>query len=1145
MSDGQVLSALFSALNIPVKLLSVSSIVSILALLTLNWVKMDQTRDRLESVFDTKTHFDFIVVGGGSAGSVVAYRLSENGKYSVLLLEVGGQPPPFTSFPMLSIYNGHLETDWNYETIVQKNSCRGLKNRKMPWSRGKMLGGTSNLNWMIYVRGHPMDFNNWAELSGDEQWRYENLVPYFNKMENYPENFTEDPNFQMGNGPLYISRYPNSPLTSTWVEAGRELGFKTESDYYNGYQLGFYPADATVHEGRRAGAYFSYIEPVRSHKNLKIRSFSHVTKDHLMTSMFPVVFNEAVVLLRTRNVTLETVLEYVKNNTGVLAFNLVSGIAFINTSQAKLLPDKTSWPNAVLLLIPVALDEEEATNLFNYVGIDTKKGIKYLKKSLAKETASILLTVALPKSRGTITLDSKDPFDYPIIDPNYFEKKEDVKVIVEGMKFVKKFVEETEAFKKYNAKLAPGHKLAACKKYPDNSDEYFECYARTFTMTHVIGVKGLRVADASAMPIITNGNINAPCMMLGEKVSQLILDEWERREEDIGAGSAGGTLAYRLSENGKYSVLLLEAGGTPPPFYVVSLMARLMSILKRIGNTKLFRKNIPVMRMKWPRGKLLGGTSTLNWMLYVRGHPMDYNQWAQLSGDDQWTYKNLLPIFRKMERYNGNFERNTKFHGLSGPLCISKHHDPPLISAWIEGAKELGYFTGTDYNAYQKPGFYPIEVSICEGRRVGTYSSYIAPARERDNLKIYSFSHVTKIEINDATKRATGVTYSRHGSTKQAYAKNEIIISAGAIGTPQLLMLSGLGPESHLEAMGIKPKVNLPGVGHNLQDHVMLFFGPFILNDTVTVMCKRNVTLEAAMQYKNNKTGLFAYNFISGVAFFNSSQAVKLPDNSYWPDAVVMFSPTSMEDADDGDTFADFLGIDKEIHRAYIKPFEGKDAVWALMTVGLPKSRGTIELASKDPFVHPNIDPKYFERPEDLKVLVETMQFTVNFFETADAWQKYDAKFAPGHKIGSCEQYREKSDKYFECYARTLTMTQWHPCCTAKFGKPGDPLAVLNSNLSVIGVEGLRVADASAMPVITNANINAPCVMLGEKVAELILDKWKTKADDNKNNENGFTIENGFTNQINQFFFNKPTLSTLGKMRPVEALEALAKTLFR
>ncbi|CAL8131013.1 unnamed protein product [Orchesella dallaii] len=575
----------------------------------------------------------------------------------------------------------------------------------------------------------------------------------------------------------------------------------------------------------------------------------------------------------------------------------------------------------------------------------------------------------------------------------------------------------------------------------------------------------------------------------------------------VGAGSSGAVIASRLSENGKYNVLLLEAGGSPPPITSYPLLAPFNVHLDTDWQYETVpQKNsclgIKNRRMKWPRGKLLGGTSNLNWMLYVRGHPMDFNQWAMLSQDGQWAYENLLPYFKKLENYNGNFQKDARFHGKTGPLCVSKHHHAPLVETWVQAGKELGYYSGTDYNAYQDPA---------------------------------------QIEIDEATKKATGVTYTRHGILKQAFATKEIIISAGAIGTPQLLLLSGIGPAKHLNSVGIQQKVNLPGVGQNLQDHVMLFFGPFVLNDTVSVMCKRNITLAAAAEYRLNKTGLLAYNFISGSAFINTSQAVPLSDGSYWSDAVLMFSPASMEDDDDGNTFAEFLGVDKKLFRDYVLPFIGKDAAWVLMTVGLPKSRGTIELASKDPFTHPNIDPNYFDRPEDLKVFVEAMQFVVNVFENTNAWQKYGARFAPGHKLANCQQYPEKSDKYFECFARTLTMTQWHPCCTAKFGKPKDPLAVLDSNLNVIGVQGLRVADASVMPVIPNANINVPCMMIGEKASDFILEDWE--------NTNGSHVRKKDKveppNLLFPFDGIIPIASTLSKIRPLEALEALAMQMFR
>ncbi|CAL8131015.1 unnamed protein product [Orchesella dallaii] len=556
----------------------------------------------------------------------------------------------------------------------------------------------------------------------------------------------------------------------------------------------------------------------------------------------------------------------------------------------------------------------------------------------------------------------------------------------------------------------------------------------------------------------------------------------------VGAGSAGAVVAHRLSEDGRYSVLLLEAGGIPPPFISYPLVSPFNIHLDTDWKYRTVPQNnscfgLKKQRMKWPRGKLLGGTSNLNWMLYVRGHPMDFNRWAEISQDDQWNYENLLPYFRKMEDYKGNFHKHNKFHGTDGPTCISKHDEAPLVETWLQAGKELGYTTGTDYNAYQQPA---------------------------------------QIKLDNVTKRAIGVTYERHEKVNTVFAKKEIILSAGAIGTPQILLLSGIGPRAHLKSMGIKQKVKSPGVGRNLQDHVSIFFGPFVLNDTVSLMLKRNITVEAAIQYRNNKTGLVAYNFVSGGALFSSSQATRLSGKTSWPDSVIILGTPSFSDEDDADSVAHFLGVEKKVFSEYVKPFYGKDAVWVLITVGLPKSHGTIELASKDPFTHPNIDPKYFDKAEDMKVMVEAMKFSVRVFEETKAWQKYDAKFSPGHKLPGCEMHPEKSSEYFECY-----------------GKPGDRLAVLNSNLSVKGVEGLRVADASVMPIITNANINAPCIMIGEKVSQLILDQW---ADHNGGEESSESDEKSATG-------GKDLLQTiaieLGKFKPIEAIDSLVKSLFK
>ncbi|XP_035716441.1 glucose dehydrogenase [FAD, quinone] [Folsomia candida] len=534
----------------------------------------------------------------------------------------------------------------------------------------------------------------------------------------------------------------------------------------------------------------------------------------------------------------------------------------------------------------------------------------------------------------------------------------------------------------------------------------------------------------------------------------------------VGAGSSGAVIANRLSESGQFNVLLLEAGGDPLITEDVPYLSGL-----------ILNNPMTDWVMPWPRGKSLGGTSNLNHMIYMRGNPKDFDNWATLTGDPQWKYDNVLPYFKKFENYDGHFPSD-EYHGKNGPMQVNTQSFEPQMEDWIKSGEELG-FKKTDPNARQTSGFFPCDFTLSNGKRWGVYDGFIKPALTRTNLKVYRYARINL----DAQNQATGVTYLRHGRLVVVNATKEVILSAGAVGSPHLLMLSGIGPATHLKSVKIEPKVDLPGVGQNLQDHVSCLYGPFILNSTESFIMSRDLKFSSLIEYATLGIGPLSWTYVSGLGLTHSSLGD--PD---WPDLALTYIPLGIYPTIHKDVAA-FFGLKESLVNDYVSDFHDKDANFILVYNGLPKSRGSITLRSSDPFDAPLIDPKYFSDPNDMKVMIDGFKFAVKLYETANTWKKYNASLVKKHFPG-CETHPLQSDAYYECYIRHATATMWHPTSSCKMGNENDPMTVVDSNLRVRKVAGLRIADASIMPQITNTNTNAPCIMIAEKMSAIILKTW-------------------------------------------------------
>ena len=518
----------------------------------------------------------------------------------------------------------------------------------------------------------------------------------------------------------------------------------------------------------------------------------------------------------------------------------------------------------------------------------------------------------------------------------------------------------------------------------------------------------------------------------------------------VGAGSAGCVLANRLTEDPGASVLLLEYGGDDNSIFI-----RMPTALSIPMNTARFawqfhtqpEPGLDGRSLHCPRGKLLGGSSSINGMVYVRGHAHDFDEWAE-HGAHGWDYRHCLPYFKKADDWLGGEDA---YRGRGGPLSVTLGNQMknPLYRAFIDAGAQAGYMTTDDYNAHRQEGFGPMQMTVRGGERCSAARAYLKPAMNRANLEVRTRALSRRVLLQG--KKAIGVEYQRGGKVMRAMAKREVILCAGVIGSPQLLQLSGIGPAQVLKDAGVEVAHDLPGVGENLQDHLEFYF---------QFRCNKPLTLNAHLKWWRKafigarwlafKSGLGATNHFESCAFIRSRPGLAAPDLQYH------FLPGAMR----YDGRAAFDGHGFQVHVGYNKP----------------SSRGRVWIASPRPLDAPRIVFNYLTDARDIEGFRQCVRLTRDIMAQPAMAAYRGAEIQPGESV--------QSDADIDAFVRAVSESAYHPACTCAMGD--DAAAVVDAQTRLRGIDALRVVDGSIFPTIPNGNLNAPTIMLAERAADLI-----------------------------------------------------------
>lgn len=520
----------------------------------------------------------------------------------------------------------------------------------------------------------------------------------------------------------------------------------------------------------------------------------------------------------------------------------------------------------------------------------------------------------------------------------------------------------------------------------------------------------------------------------------------------VGAGSAGCVLADRLSADGRYTVLVLEQGGSDRSVFIQMPSALSIPMNSPKYDWRYYtepEEHLGGRRMHTPRGKVLGGSSSINGLVYIRGNPHDFDRWEE-EGASGWRYSDVLPYFKRAET---RAEGGNEYRGGDGPLhtCYGSLKNP-LHAAWLKAAGQAGYPITQDINGAQQEGFGRFDMTVRKGVRWSAANAYLKPAMRRSNLRV--ITHALAERVLFEGKRASGVAFRHRGRAMTAHARREVIVSSGSINSPQLLMLSGIGAAHSLTDHGLHVVADRPGVGANLQDHLEFYF-QFACTEPITLYSVMNpiAKMMIGLRWLLRHDGLGGTNHFETGGFIRSRAGIRYPDIQYH------FLPMAV--SYDGSSLANEHGF-----QAHVGPMRSK-------------SRGSVKLRSPDPQDKPVIRFNYMSQPEDWDEMRACVRLTRELFSQPAFAPYIGLEIQPGPKV--------HDDEAIDAFIAQKIESAYHPSCSCKMGRADDPMAVVDSALRVIGVEGLRVVDSSAMPSITTGNLNAPTIMLAEKAADHIL----------------------------------------------------------
>ncbi|KAF3430490.1 hypothetical protein E2986_13928 [Frieseomelitta varia] len=947
-----------------------------------------------------------------------------------------------------------------------------------------VMGGSSTINYMIYVRGNAKDYDGWAD-AGNHGWSYEEVLPYFLKSENNRDP-QDNPLYHNQHGYQSVQRLPYIDInTEILLNAWQELGYKVV-DVNANHQLGVMNLQVTSDNGTRQSTNNAFIRPItRKRKNLTIKTESCVTKlivDHNTKRVTGVEYTSENNQTKLNTIFAKKEVILSAGSINSLKILMLSGVGpgeELKKHGIKVISDLSVGKNLhvsfFVKIIPTrrkiysTIQRRRGplsgigctscsvflqTTLQHINGVPdiqmlfpgtNKEDILYdavesferdVEPFFYYNAISILPFLLSPKSRGFILLNGSDPlWGAPLIYPRYFTSNPDLDLLVESVKIALKLF-DTESFKKYDFRLVD-KSLPSCRQFEFGTRDYWKCNLQTGTNSDpdavvderlkVYGIEGLRVVDASIMPKIVKENTNAPTIMIAEKATC---------QSSSFMFLALVANLFGHSEDSYPNKRIEEPEVADIPAFTPTLQRSNIDWMYRMQPEQHFCRSRINGSCAVPRGKVMGGTSTINYMMYVRGNPKDYDGWAD-AGNRGWSYTEVLPYFLKSENNRDPqiVEDNPLYHNQHGYQSVQRFsyvdiNAEILLNAW----QELGYKV-VDVNAKNQLGVMKAQTTSANGTRQSTNNAFIRPIRsKRKNLTIKTESYVTKLVVDNKTKRVTSVEYtSGNNRTKlnTVFARKEVILSAGSINSPKILMLSGIGPREELKKHGIEV-INISSVGRNFQDHVgMYHLGKTPLSTTGTSTVA--TFLQTMFQYERDM-----------------------------PDIEVFSFATNQKD---------ILNNPVESFEGTIDPSSYYDAISINPILLSPKSRGFILLNDSDPFWAP---PLIYPEVEATLKLFDTESFKKNDFKLMDK------------PLPACRQFEFGVRDYWKCVIMEYTASLYHLVETCKMGPKSDSEAIVNESLKVYGIDGSRVVDALIMPKIVRGNTNAPTIMIAEKANDMI-----------------------------------------------------------